>query len=302
MESFDLNLDNYNLNDLLKLFKLQQSFDEVDLKHAKKIVLNMHPDKSSLDKKYFLFFSRAYKQLVKIIEFKKASVEKKTDYAEIDSVYNEETQREHKILLDAYIKKAPDEFNRWFNEMWLDTEKASNKSVTDLKSNGYGDWLKSNAGCSEANEFAGLSKDQRIALLNKKKQHMSAIVKHQEFNEMINTSNQSLLCRDEDSMYQSDVFSKLQYDDLKHAHEESIIPVSEHDSMPPRYSNIEEVKSFRNRQQIKPMSEQECNEYQERKAEKENNIGRAYKLIKEDEDINKMNTIWWSKVKHISNQ
>jgi len=301
MESIDLNLDNYGLNDLLKMFKLNQTFNERDLKNAKKIVLNMHPDKSHLDKKYFLFFSRAFKQLLKIYEFKKGSTNKVDDYKDIESTHDEDTEAEHKLLLDSYMKLAPKEFNNWFNTMWLETEQTGETSATDLKLNGYGDWLKSGAGCADMGEFAGLSKDDKIALLNKKKRAMSSLVKHQEFGEMMNTSNQSLLCRDEVGGYQSDVFSKLQYDDLKHAHEESIIPVSEEDGRA-SYSNVEDIKRFRNRQQIKPLDEQECNEYQERKAQKDNNIGRAYKLIKEDESVNKMNDIWWSKVKHIDNQ
>ena len=51
-ENLDLNIQNYNLNDLLNLFKLNTNFTEEELKNAKKIVLKTHPDKSNLDKKY----------------------------------------------------------------------------------------------------------------------------------------------------------------------------------------------------------------------------------------------------------
>ena len=50
----DFNLDNYNLQDLLTLFQLENNFNIEDLKNAKKIVLQLHPDKSGLDKEYFL--------------------------------------------------------------------------------------------------------------------------------------------------------------------------------------------------------------------------------------------------------
>jgi hypothetical protein len=173
-----------------------------------------------INKKYFLFFSRAFKQLLKIYEFKKGSSNKVDDYKDIESTHDEDTEAEHKLLLDSYMKLAPKEFNNWFNTMWLETEQTGETSATDLKLNGYGDWLKSGGGCADMGEFAGLSKDDKTALLNKKKRAMSSMVKHQEFGEMMNTSNQSLLCRDEVGGYQSDVFSKLQYDDLKHAHED----------------------------------------------------------------------------------
>ena len=36
----DLNIENYDLDDILKLFKIPKNFLEEDLKAAKKIVLN----------------------------------------------------------------------------------------------------------------------------------------------------------------------------------------------------------------------------------------------------------------------
>lgn len=56
MDKLDLNIHNYELNDLLNLFKLPFHFEESHLKEAKKMVLKTHPDKSGLDKEYFLFF------------------------------------------------------------------------------------------------------------------------------------------------------------------------------------------------------------------------------------------------------
>ena len=63
MEVLDLNIDNYEYEDILKLFDLDLNFGESEIKRAKKKVLMMHPDKSGLDKKYFLFFSSAFKIL-----------------------------------------------------------------------------------------------------------------------------------------------------------------------------------------------------------------------------------------------
>ena len=62
----DLNIENYDLNDLLQLFKIDFDFVAEDLKRVKKTVMQTHPDKSGLDKKYFLFFSAAYKIIYSI--------------------------------------------------------------------------------------------------------------------------------------------------------------------------------------------------------------------------------------------
>ena len=53
MDDLDLDLNNYELDDILNLFKLDYNFDEAALKQAKKIVLQTHPDKSKLPKEYF---------------------------------------------------------------------------------------------------------------------------------------------------------------------------------------------------------------------------------------------------------
>jgi hypothetical protein len=63
MEEIDLNIDNYELQDILNLFNINYDFGEKEMRIAKKIVLQSHPDKSKLDKKYFLFFTKAYKYL-----------------------------------------------------------------------------------------------------------------------------------------------------------------------------------------------------------------------------------------------
>ena len=66
----DLELDNYNLQDLLTLFNLSNNFDQVDLKQAKRCVLQLHPDKSGLDKEYFLFYCKAFRMIKNIHDFR----------------------------------------------------------------------------------------------------------------------------------------------------------------------------------------------------------------------------------------
>ena len=51
----DLNIENYNLEDLLNLFKLNYDFNEHDLKMAYKMALKTHPDISNLPNDYFRF-------------------------------------------------------------------------------------------------------------------------------------------------------------------------------------------------------------------------------------------------------
>lgn len=68
--SFNLNLDEYNLEDIMDLFGLNHGFTESDLRNAKKVIMKVHPDKSQLDKKFFIFFSKAYNILCYIFRFR----------------------------------------------------------------------------------------------------------------------------------------------------------------------------------------------------------------------------------------
>ena len=52
MEDLDLNLYNYDLHELLTLFKLKEDFTKEEFKDAKNIVYAVHPDKSNLNKEY----------------------------------------------------------------------------------------------------------------------------------------------------------------------------------------------------------------------------------------------------------
>ena len=73
MDEIDLEIENYTLGDILKLFNLAEDFGEFELKNAKKMVLMTHPDKSKLDKEVFIFFAKAYKYLRFLFDFRHRS-------------------------------------------------------------------------------------------------------------------------------------------------------------------------------------------------------------------------------------
>jgi hypothetical protein len=128
----DLNLDNYELLDLLALFKLDFDFNEHDLKQVKKMVLQTHPDKSNLDKEYFLFFSEAYKIIYAVYKFRHKSTSSPNTYN--TSYYVEKDEQKEALLSE--ISKKPN-FNKIFNELFDQYKLHDNDSDT-----GYGEWLK----------------------------------------------------------------------------------------------------------------------------------------------------------------
>lgn len=267
---FDFNLDNYSLKELLELFNLSYNFNEDDLKKAKRIALNTHPDKSKLPKDVFLFFSKAYKQIFKIYEFRKNKT-KNTTYT-IDK--DEEKER----FLKNFLERK--DFNLWFNEMW-------NKSNISFNSNGYGNWMKNES----TENLEHLTKEQQTNYINNKKRELQSLIKNNDINETETTHGHSLLCDDECNLYQSDVFSKFKYDDLKHVHTETVIPVSE-DLINNRqnFNSVNDLSAFRNKQ-ISVMSDDESNKQLKYNNESMNksNINRAYKLLRQDEKIDNIN-------------
>jgi hypothetical protein len=70
-EQLDLNLDNYSRVDLYKLFGLKHMhLSDDNMREAKKVVLKTHPDKSRLEPRFFLFFSKAYRSCTVCMNFK----------------------------------------------------------------------------------------------------------------------------------------------------------------------------------------------------------------------------------------
>ena len=62
-DKMDTNIDNYQLEDILNLFKLDINFNQDDIERAKKKVIGLHPSNSNLSEDYFIFFKSAYKRI-----------------------------------------------------------------------------------------------------------------------------------------------------------------------------------------------------------------------------------------------
>jgi len=293
MNNFDLNIQNYELNDLLELFKLPYHFNENNLKEAKKIVLKTHPDKSGLAKEYFLFFSQAYKYLLKIHQLRQSSTTSNTEYHKDDLWSKEQT-----VLIDGKIQSMNQEdYNKWFNETF---EKMRIKD--DIEQSGYGDWLKSDENI--VNEKITNANQMNEYIMNKKKE-LRALVVHKEI-EDVNSLGYFDLVRDTPESYGSGMFDKLQYEDLKKAHAESVIPVTEDDfHKMKKYNNTDELNRDRTQQMINNEKEWFSSHEERMNNLKQNdediNIQRAYKLMKQDEEIRKNHNTFWSDLKRIQN-
>ena len=293
MDKLDLNIHNYELNDLLNLFQLPFHFEELDLKQAKKMVLKTHPDKSGLDKEYFLFFSQAYKYLLKIYSLRQSSTTTNTEYEKDDLWENE-----HNVLIDGKISSMDQkDYNKWFNETF---EKMKMKD--DVEETGYGDWLKSNddivtdkiSNSGEMNEY-----------IQNKKQELRALVVHNDFQDSVNGRGDNLI-REVPENYGSGMFDKLQFEDLRKAHVESVIPVTDEDfHNRKKYATVDELNRARTQDSV--ANEKEWFSSHEDKlnnlktADEDINIRRAYKLLNQDEQARENYNKFWSDLKRLEN-
>tara|TARA_Y100000385_G_C13099364_1_gene643462 strand:+ start:331 stop:1194 length:864 start_codon:yes stop_codon:yes gene_type:complete len=286
MNNIDLNIDNYELKDLLELFNLQYDFNEDDLKKTKKMVLKTHPDKSKLEKEYFLFFTAAFKIIVSIYEFRtRSNKQTSTEYLGF------EEDPEKKLLMKNLSKKK--NFNKIFNELF-----EKHKVTDNYFDNGYGEWLKSN----EDIDNRQTSWNEMNSTFEKKKEEVKALIVKTDIEEY-NLSNNYQIGGDKPEYYSSDLFSSLQYEDLQRAHKESVIPVTNKDwHEVKQYKNVNELEKSRN-EKINPLSFEQATNYLNNKNNLvlENDTRRAFNLAKECEEAKKANTNFFGRFKQLTN-
>jgi hypothetical protein len=303
MNSVDLDINNYNLQDILSLFKIPVNFDEHDMKRAKQIVLKTHPDKSKLSADYFLFYSKAYKMLYSVWEFKKrGDVDSKNPKNTEYSSYSDEDKT---VLLDQFFEsnekfKKSSNFNRWFNEQF-----ERNKLSNECDEKGYGDWLKTDDDVEEPTNNVSMATMKQE--FDKKKERARSLIVREDVQEIWsnNSISSSELSNDAPGTYDSGLFSGLGFQDLYKAHTETVIPVTEEDyEQKQKFGSVNEYMSYRNNQDTKPLSEQQAEQYLKQRNEKdeEKAVRRAYELAKQTEMAKQKNQEFWSGLQLLNNK
>ena len=285
--NIDLNIENYELTDLLNLFKLDYEFTADDLKRVKKMVVQTHPDKSALDKKYFLFFTAAYKIIFSIYEFRYKNTKQQS------TEYTVEKDEEKELLLKGLQKKP--NFNKIFNELF-----EKHRIKDDENETGYGTWIKSN----ENMDTRTTTLNQMNATFEQKKKEVKELIPFKEVEELGQSASGHFdLTRDKPEYYSSALFSSLPYEDLKKAHIESVIPVTQDDYLArPKFKNVLEMQADPTYNDTKPLSLDQAKNYlqQRQSYQAQNDVQRAYKLAKQDEVARKANQGWMSGFKQIT--
>lgn len=134
--NIDMNEDNYDYQALLKLFSLEDNFNQTDLKVAKRKVMKLHPDRSKLPREVFVFMIKMYCKVEEIYNFthhEKDQGKLTVDY-DIDEKFKNYLEKNNIDPVKNY-KLFTKEFNRMFEQVYISDNEG-----------GYSEWLKSEDG------------------------------------------------------------------------------------------------------------------------------------------------------------
>ena len=151
-----LDIHAYSLHELFNLFKIpNNSWREITpehMKQAKKITLQMHPDKSNLPPEYFLFYKKAYEMVHTYYESQQkisqiVPTEKEIEYKHLAKDINEKEIAKHiqklsakknfhqtfNDLFEENMREKPDpKKNEWFTNENAIFETSNVKSVSQM--------------------------------------------------------------------------------------------------------------------------------------------------------------------------
>ena len=147
--------------------------------------------------------------------------------------------------------------------------------------NGYSDWLKE----KDENYKQAKNIGEVNEIIREKKKNLKSLIVTKEISDSINNSGSLLI---DDNNYGSSMFSKLEFNDLKNAYTESVIPVidedyklkkiykNEGDFILERENNLKNIHKNLNHEEI----------YKKNKInENEINVRTAYNLAKQEENF-----------------
>lgn len=257
----NLNIQSYSLDEILGLFDLE-SYDITieDLKTAKRKVLMLHPDKSRLDAKYFLFYKKAFDVIVQFFDNQNRqnrSVEQK-DVAYNPNYKDEDkstTKQIQKTMQDMKSQNFQEKFNELFeaNQMGSKPDQSRNEWFVQEKS--AFDIPQEKMSKQAMNDNFQRIKDQSNGLI-----HYTGV---QSMNDDSATNNNFYEDQDDYSnkYMTSDPFSKLKFDDLRKVHrDQSVLAVSERDiNNIQTYRSVEEFNRARSQHSYDPLEKEHAN-------------------------------------------
>jgi hypothetical protein len=257
----NLNLQSYSLDEILGLFDLTSYDITTDhLKTAKRKVLMLHPDKSKLEPKYFLFYKKAFDIVVQFFDNQNRQ-NQEVDGKQVvyDPTYNKEDDHVSNQIKqnvdDMKSKKFQEKFNELFESNQMGTKPDTSRN----------EWF-----LQEQSDFqvpdGKMSKQAMSDNFHQIKKQSNGLIHYNGVQSMNQDSatNNNFYDNDDEFTNQyvtSDPFSKLKFDDLRKVHrDQSVLAVSEQDIHNMQtYNSVEEFNQARSQHSYDPLEKEHAN-------------------------------------------
>ena len=253
----NLDIQLYSLEELLGLFELTTyDITTSDLKRAKKKVLMLHPDKSKLEPKYFLFYKKAFDVIVQFYDNQNRQ-HKKVDSKELVYIPNEDDnhQSTSNAISNTINEISATDFQEQFNHLFESNKMGNSPDVT------RNEWFTQEDKGFDVPE-GKLSKSDMGDAFNRVKQQSTGLIRYSGVQDMMHTTSagNSSLYEDDDQYACSDPFGKLQYDDLRKVHrDQTVLAVSEQDfDQMKTFKSVEEFNRDRNQHSYDPLEKEKA--------------------------------------------
>jgi len=251
----NLNIQSYSLDELLGLFDLQSYDITIDnLKTAKRKVIMLHPDKSKLEPKYFLFYKKAFDVIVQFFDNQNRqnrSVEQK-DVA-YNANYKDEDENTSKQIKKTMGDMKSQNFQEKFNKLFED----NNMGITPDASRN--EWFAQEKSVFDVPQEK-MSKQAMDDNFHRIKEQSNGLINYSGVQSLNgDTSSNNSLYQDandfQDKYMTSDPFSKLKFDDLRKVHrDQSVLAVSEKDiNNIQTYGSVDEFNRARSQHSYDPI-------------------------------------------------
>lgn len=271
----NLNIQTYSLEEILGLFDLTNYSITIDqLKQAKKRVLMLHPDKSKLEPKYFLFYKKAFDIVVQFYDNQhRQNQEITAEKVAYDP--NHGKSEPNKQMKQTIQKMSSDSFNDKFNELF------ENNNMGQKQDTSRNEWFQ-----NESSQFdvpqEKMSKQGMNDHFQRIKDQTTGLVQYNGVQTLGHQGGNNDLYNDEDDngYVASDPFSKLKFDDLRKVHrDQTVLAVSENDIHNIQtYGSVEEFNRARSQHSYDPLEKEHANRllHEQEKAMQENIMRKEY--------------------------
>ena len=241
MNQHHLDIREYSLHEIFALFKIPFN-SQITLEHmkqAKKITLQMHPDKSRLPDSYFLFYKKAFEIIVTYYENQNKTSQIVPTEHEIKYEHLAEDINEKEIAKQIQKRSAEKNFQKTFNALF---EENMREKIDSTKN----DWF-----TNEEALFQDIGAIKNVSQMNaslekiKEKTNAMSVYKGVQ---MLNSGRNGMnLYGDEEEYISTDPFSKLKYEDLRKVHkDQTVFSISEKDvSKMKTYDSVDNYRKTR---------------------------------------------------------